>query len=343
MPADAGASSPVPEAGAVQQFLRGIGKRAIVLAQAQCGDSERAQQALQATLIEFRARAHNQPLAHWPEQFWQLLLAQPGLRGYHVVADADGRDLLACLSGGPRAALLLRMVAGLDATQAAAVLRVSPQSIRVAMQRALQALHADGVDEPTLHALRERLQQRVRSIVDPLQPVVAAPTRAFQLPAKPTANAVSQNRTHPQPIPVTGTPRTPSRPIAVQALSPRRRRLRWALIGLLGVLLLALIATFYWPRPRLTDAVLVDRLPEQPVALRLDAVSAALANPDFDLLNDPAGERDAHELALLSWFDAASSSDAASEQPAVLPESAAPETSTPDPEEPQEGGSPHAP
>ncbi len=344
MLADNGAASTVAtEPAALQQFLRGVCKRAMVLAHAQCGDSERALQAVQGSLFEFRALAASQSMASWPQQFWQLLLAQPGLRTYRVVADADGRDRLACLSGGPRAALLLRLVAGLDGAQAAAVLRVSPQSFRVALLRALHTLHADGMDDGALQLLRERLQQRVRSAVDPLLPTPVSATRAIEANIKPATSAVADRLASSHQIAATRTPRVlaGSRALAIDATP--RRTLRRLLVAALGVLVLVFVATFFWPRALLTDKVSVNQLPEQPVAVRLDAVSAALANPDFDLLNDPAGEHDARELALLSWFDAAPATNPASDPSSALPESATPESSTPDPEEQQNGGSPHAP
>lgn len=317
MPADPVVStSPV----ALAQFLRGIGKRGYVLAEAQCGEIARAQQALSATIAGFRDAAAHLPLAQWPEQFWQHLLAQPSLRTY--TAARSGEDPLAHLSAGPRAALLLRLVAGLDPVHGAAVLRVSPQAYRQALVRALHALHAQGIDEDALRGLRERLQQRVKAL----------PEQFLQIPPPPPADAGA--------LPPVAAPRSSHTPLRIQR-SPSRW-LRPSLYVVLMVLALTFAATFVRYPARMGSAVRIERLPEQPVASRLSLAAAALASPDFALLNDADGERYARDLDLLSWFDASPAAPASSSTPVALPESATPETSAPD-TEPGEGGQSGAP
>jgi hypothetical protein len=297
---------PAPVAStALPQFLRGIGKRGYVLAEAQCGASASAQQALRATLEEFSDAATHLPLALWPEQFWQRLLAQPALR--NDLPSRDGTNPLAHLSAGPRAALLLRLVAGLDNAHGAAVLRVSPGAYRQALQRALHALHGQGLNEASLRDLRGRLQQRVKEL----------PEAFLHMPA---------NRVSPR--------------IAARATARVRRTpspwLRPVLAIFLCILILLFAGTFF-PRPGILPATTrSEQLPEQPVAARLSPSAAALASPDFELLNDPDGERDARDLALLSWYDASSSAQSSSgseSAPASLPESTTPETSAPDTEQ----------
>jgi hypothetical protein len=318
MPADS--ANPAPPVALVQ-FLRGIGKRGYVLAEAQCGEIARAQQALTATIGEFRDASAHLPLAQWPEQFWQRLLSQPTLRAY--TAASSGEDPLAHLSAGPRAALLLRLVAGLDQTHGAAVLRVSPPAYRQALFRALHALHEQGIDETALRALRERLQQRVKALPEQFLQATAS-----QEPAPLKQRVLASSRPRP--------PRVPRSP---------PRWLRPSLWVVLAALALLFVATFVRIPMGMRNAVKIERLPEQPVAAKLSPAAAALASPDFELLNDPDGERYAGDLALLSWFDASAATSAApasAPNPATLPETTTPETSAPDTEQ-TEGGRPGAP
>jgi len=317
MPADS--ANPAPPVALVQ-FLRGIGKRGYVLAEAQCGEIARAQQALTATIAEFRDAAAHLPLAQWPEQFWQRLLSQPTLRVYTA---AHGEDALAHLSAGPRAALLLRLVAGLDQTHGAAVLRVSPAAYRQALFRALHALQEQGFDEAALRVLRERLQQRVKAL----------PEQFLLAPAPP------------QPAPVLQRMFASAHPHAPRIQRSSSRWLRPLLWVALAAMVLLFAATFVRYPVGMRSAVKIERLPEQPVAARLSSTAAALASPDFELLNDPDGERYASDLALLSWFDASAATPASpgsAPNPVTLPETTTPETSAPDTEQ-TEGGRPGAP
>ena len=309
-------ATPVSSA-ALPQFLRGIGKRGYVLAEAQCGESARAQQALSATIEEFRHAATHLPLARWPEEFWQRLLTQPALRTLTPLR--NDADPLTHLSSGPRAALLLRLVAGLDNAHGAAVLRVSPAAYRQALHRALHVLHEQGIDEAALRALRGRMQQRVKDL----------PEQYLQLPASHAS------------------PKAAARGAALSAIAHAHRSpprwLRPALSIALGILVLWFAASFVHRPTAPAGAVKSEQLPEQPVAATLSSSAVALASPDFELLNDPDGERDARDLALLAWFDASSAAPVSSDRtPPALPESATPETSAPDTEQ-SEGGQPGAP
>ena len=60
-------------AGALSAFLRGVERRALVVAELQCGDAARAEQTLVAVMRAFAAVASDLPMAQWPTRFWTLL------------------------------------------------------------------------------------------------------------------------------------------------------------------------------------------------------------------------------------------------------------------------------
>jgi DNA-directed RNA polymerase specialized sigma24 family protein len=303
------AAHSAPGEAALAAFLRGIERRGFVLAEAQCGDPVRAQAAIDAATRTFRAEAAQLPLARWPAFFWQHLLAQPVLR---ELAKSSADQPLARLSAGPRAALLLRLVAGLDQAHGAEVLRVSPEAYRHALYRALRALHAQGIDDAQLRALRERLQLRAKQL----------PDTAHRVPPA----RIAARTAH---------------PLQVAARAPRW--LRMALLAMLAILLLALGATYFWKPASPTAAPHFGTLRAQAPAETLSATAAVLASADFGLLDDPDGAQIARDLDLYAWYAAAPNA-AASDQaaPAPLPESTAPETSAPDAEAaPTEGGREH--
>jgi hypothetical protein len=204
--------------------------------------------------------------------------------------------LLARLSAGPRAALLLRLIAGLDPAHGAEVLRVSTDAYRHALHRALHELHAQGVADADLRLFRERLQLRAKQLPDPAHRIPSLPP---VLRAEPAAD-----------------------------LRPSRR-LRMALSGILVIALLAFAASFVWnPRTRSGSNAVTAQTP----AATLSATADLLASPDFGWLDDPEGARLSRDLDLYAWY--AAGADAGSAQPASssLPESTAPETSAPDTE-----------
>lgn len=127
-PAHAGAGS------AISAFLRGIERRARVLARLQAGDQDAGDAALADAVRAFAAEAHRQPLAQWPQRFWSALLGTAPLRSAAV-----GTAGWPALAPGPRAALLLRWAGGLDDAAAAQVLGVSAATFRLALHRALDA------------------------------------------------------------------------------------------------------------------------------------------------------------------------------------------------------------
>src|SRR5690606_4101349 len=121
-----GSERPPP---ALAAFMRGVERRGAVLAELQCGDAATGDAALAVAMAEFRQTAGDTVMDDWPRRFWALLLAQPALKSRTPVAIAvDATDRLGELGSGPRAALLLRLAAGLDETGAAAVLGVRTQT-----------------------------------------------------------------------------------------------------------------------------------------------------------------------------------------------------------------------
>ncbi|HEX4854114.1 sigma factor-like helix-turn-helix DNA-binding protein [Arenimonas sp.] len=272
-------ASPAPVSSALSAFLRGIERRAFVFVQVQCGRDEVAQAALGRAMRAFREVSAHSPLSAWPAAFWALLVAQAEL--------AEGQsDIpeLGALSSGPRAALLLRIVAGLDFAHAAQVLGVSEPTYRFALQRALQQLGDAGVSYAVLGALRERLHRQVKTL-PPERAEALAELRARVL------------RDAPEPAPVAAPPS-----------SPWPRRLAWAALALLA---LAFGATF-WPQAPALAPGGVQALPVEPAPAPMPAGSDAdlVTHPDFAQIAAPEDEALATDLALLSWL-ASGEADAA--------------------------------
>ena len=290
-------TQPLPAEAAIVAFLHGIQRRAWVFARAQCGDESLAAQAVAAAVAEFRRSCAEKPLAVWPREFWSVLLAQPLL--------LQGRSLLLPeLSVGPRAALLLRLVAGLDMAHAAQVLGVSEAAYRAALAHALQQMQAAGDDPANLHVLRERLQLEIKQ----------AP--ALPLPAREIARDE-------------GDVAEPA--FAPPSDEPNGDRSPWR-IGLkilLGVLLLALFVSFFWTPWHTLAPGESEPLPAETIAALSPAdASATVTHPDFSLLIAPADESVAQDLAFYSWLAAGGQADAAPASASSAPPGAAPATGT---------------
>jgi len=285
--------SPPP---ALSAFLRGVERRGAVLAELQAGDAGVGDAALAAAMRQFRDEAESLAMPAWPTRFWSLLLAQPQLRNRTAVAlPIDVTDRLGELGSGPRAALLLRVAAGLSEDEGAAVLGVSQPSFRLALQRALPH-HEDGRADPEAwQRLREQIHRRIKTLPpDRLVRLSAARDAVMRGPA--SASASSSH--------------------VAAAARPRRRWLMASLWGLLAACVLALVASFIWP-DLLTPwqralglepgvkRVRVEPLPEgdEPAA-RYSADTALIAHRDFDLLADPQAQADARDLEFHSWFAA---------------------------------------
>ncbi len=315
---------------AIAEFLHGIESRGLVFAEAQCSDPTRAHAAVFTCKISFQAAAASAPTPQWTSLFWRLLLSQPALQA-DVISDSG--DALSQLHAGQRAALLLHLVAGLDQQLAAEVLGASRAACRHALYRAVETLHAWGIDDEMMRARRDRLRrQHWQSTAEtlPFLPVrMATPSGQHAEPRDLSSEALSP-RGH--------------IPIESAASVARRRRIRSLLIVLLVGLVLVFLTTFFWHSMFLkfhkAPANGWESLREQSPAATLPAAANALAGPDFELLNDQQGEHIARNLDLYAWYAASpAGSPSGPHAPAILPETAAPETSAPDADaDPAEGG-----
>lgn len=164
--ASSAVTSPTPlNSPALAAFIRGIERRALVVAEFQSGEVLVAERAVAVAMRAFVPAASEQPMTDWPAHFWRLLSSTPQLRQ----PAADGlwpQDLahLAQLSDSERLALLLRIGAGLDEAQAAGVLGVELDAY---CQWLALACPRDGQGQPDAQAWRalaESVQGRVRDL-----------------------------------------------------------------------------------------------------------------------------------------------------------------------------------
>lgn len=300
---------------ALAAFLRGVERRGAVLAELQSGDAGDGDAALHAAMRRFRDDAATLPMAEWPSRFWSLLLAQPRLRYRSEVAlPLDATDRLGELGSGPRAALLLRLAAGLSEDEAAGALGVTPAAYRLALQRALPR-HADGRADPEAwHRLREQIHRRIKAL---------PPERLLRLAG--LREAVLRG----DDAPAVSAPGTP----APRQQSRRPRWLMPLLWGLLALCAVAFAVSFWWSPGGfgglIGDArgVRVQPLPpsEDP-ATRYGDEAASLSHRDFDLLADVEGQARARELDFYSWLAARD----AGLRPAALTVTEAAPTTLPD-------------
>jgi Sigma-70, region 4 len=144
---------------AMQSFRRGIDRRAYVLARAQCGNTDLVYQALIAVDEAFNQEANALPIAQWPIRFWTLLLSRKEL-----TQGSSPWQALASISHGSRAALLLRLVGGLDFSHAAQVLGISEETYRFALQRGLEQLQTNGHSMAELERLRDDFFDEVKQL-----------------------------------------------------------------------------------------------------------------------------------------------------------------------------------
>lgn len=281
-------AAPATTPTALSAFLRGIQRRGAVLAQLQAGNPEAGDAALAAAMHAFRAGASTQTMAQWPQRFWTLLLATPQLRGNAAIGREDETAAwLSRLDAGARAALLLRLVAGLSETDAAEVLAVSLSDFRKMLHRALPR-HDDGRADPAAwQQLREQLHRRIKTLPDTRLAQLER-MREAALDATPAAR-----HAHPQSL---------------------RRCPRWVMVMLwilLAICAAAFAATYAWPQLsgwwqsyRDPTAIRREALPPAPPATRFDAETALLTHRDFELLADPQGMAASRELAFFSWLAA---------------------------------------
>ncbi|MFC0676590.1 hypothetical protein ACFFGH_01825 [Lysobacter korlensis] len=261
--------------GAVTAFLRGVERRALVLAELQAGGAARGDAAVTATAREFSGWAVQRPLAQWPLAFWSSLLGNPLLHGAPAPVDGAGWTGLAA---GPRAALLLRLAAGLDEADAASVLGVGLPAYRLALQRAVEQL---GGPE-ALEAFHAQLQARIEAVA----------TERVQLLAGPDAQTSAE-------MP----------PASTEAAGPRApRAVLLSLWALLAACIAAFIATFWWapaPAGRTQGPARIEPLPAPAApAARYRPDAALLVHRDFALLVDASAAPMLTELEFYSWLAA---------------------------------------
>ncbi|WP_133000298.1 DUF3106 domain-containing protein [Luteimonas arsenica] len=254
---------------ALGAFLRGVERRGLVFAWLLSGSREAGAEALAWALDRFRSEAGRTPFGDWSRRFWSLLLAAPGLRTPPAEPAWDpGFEWLSQIGHGPRAALLLRLVAGLAESDAASVLGIARPTYRLGLQRALPHGADGSADVEAWQALGRAAQERVRKLPAP------AVARSTDADLRRSDHAAPGRR-------------SPARGVRVAL---------W-LVALLT--LLALVATFKpWSRlpaglAEAPDAILSEALPEaEPPAGRYAESDALELHPDLALLLD-AGNADA--------------------------------------------------
>jgi hypothetical protein len=273
---------------ALAAFLRGVERRGAVFAELQCGDADCGDAALAAAMRAFREGAAASPIGDWPCRFWALLLATPVLRRPAPGAGwPDALSALPRLGTGPRAALLLRVVAGLHETEAATALGVAPTTYRLALQRALPRHANDTPDEDAWHALAEATQLAIRQL---------PPTRLARL---------AQLRE------VALQPRRPPASRGRRSQAAAGSRPRWlspALWAGVAACAVAFVATFVLPTTGLRHDRGEPRIqreplpPAEPPASRIDAQTAVLTDRDFEMLL--ADGDVARDVGFQSWYAA---------------------------------------
>lgn len=281
-PTPAPAPAPAVASPALAAFLRGIERRAFVFAQVQCGQDREAMAAVERAMRSFHGLSAATPLSGWPSAFWSLLLAQAELS-----SGASGVPELASLGSGPRAALLLRLVAGLDFPHAARVLGVSEATYRFALQRALAQLAEAGTSYAALGQVRERLHRQVKTLGESRVDALAT-LRDAVLRGEPSSERVPA-------LPATG--------------RPGWHRWLWLVLALLA---LAFAATYWSPAPEVEPGDSAA-LPPEPATPAPPAPAGAdvILHPDYAALADPAEAAAATDLAFHSWL--------AAERAAALP------------------------
>ena len=276
---------------ALTAFLHGIEARAWVFALCQGGDAARADATLAAAEREFIATAPELPLAEWPLAFWASLLRQPGL-----LAPLDPELDLSRLEPGPRAALLLRLLANLDVPHAAQALGVSVRAYEAALG---QAMAAPDHPDDWLPALREQLH----GLVQQLPPATRAHLDEIRRQELAKAAEAAGHATDFEE-------RVEAPPVEPDMPAPK-----WPWFGL-GLLLLALLATLVIPLPGGLRPGQSERLPQEavpPPPPLSDTV--VVTHPDYAQLAEPRDEQLARELAFLGWLAGAFPTAAAEPAP----------------------------
>jgi len=277
------ASSSPATANASSAFLRGVERRALVVADLQAGAA--GTQAVAAAMRAFAGHAAATAMVDWPARFWGLLCNAPQLRA-PATGTATPLPHLSTLQAADRLALLLRVGAGLDEAVAAASLGMDIGTYRQALARACPLDAKGQPDAAAWRTLAEQVQAQVREL---------SPERLRQLGQ---LHEAATAKAAPAPM-AARAPRPAARP---------RARRGWLLPGLL-VLVLAAVAAWWWHehgamRPGSggppAEGALGDNGPIQVESLPDDSAPAAAvdnhAADDAAMLADP-------ELALAQDAD----------------------------------------
>ncbi|MGY1408313.1 MULTISPECIES: hypothetical protein [unclassified Luteimonas] len=255
-------NDPVAARAALTAFLRGVERRGVVFAQWQGGDAAAGDAALAATLRAFAGGAQAMPFAEWPRRFWAMLLAAPQLRGTTPAA-GDVPVVVASLGSGPRAALLLRVVAGLAESEAAAVLGIAGPTYRLALQRALPRGQDGSADPGAWRELSQAAQLAVRAV----------PAERLE------TIAMLRDGVRPRPV------------RAITPPQPGRPGWLWpATVAVVALTAGALAATWWGPwiagaEPDGDARIRIETLPPAAApAARFDPASALASHRDLDLL-----------------------------------------------------------
>ena len=309
-PSDATRTPPLP-ASALGDFVHGIAVRSWVLARHQAGDPGVADRLLAAAIARLAQAGATQPLSQWPMGWWTALLEQ---RGMLSPAQPGASDPLRRLPAGPRAALLLRLVAGLDLPHAAQALGVSQSAYEGALA---QALAAPGMDDARIEALRAQLHDEVHAI--PAATRLALLAHADE--AMPRHAAVGASPGVSADVAAAAAPAVLRGAASSRwgSLAARSEgRLRWAPWLGAGALLLALGVAWLWPGPPAMTPGRSEPLPAEPLAPApaLDP-GQVVTHPDYLQLARPEDERLARDLGFFSWL-------AASTEPVATPAAGTP-------------------
>lgn len=276
---------------ALTAFLRGVERRGAVFARLQAGDPQLGLQALAEAMAAFRQAAARTPFSDWPRRFWSLLLATPALRepapGPHW---PEGFEALQKVGRGPRAALLLRLVAHVSEADAAAVLGVGRPGYRMALRRALPRRPDGSADADAWRELGEAAQEALRELSpDTLSELARLREAALQgrqwAPAAPAVDPGARPR-----------PRWLVPATVLVALA--------AAAGIVAVERLLGPGSAYGPPP---EGIAREELPAAPVAGAWDEDLQLLAHPDFELLvagsPDPAMQAPAFHAWLVHQLE----------------------------------------
>ena len=300
-------------ANALSAFLRGVERRALVVAELQAGDAVVGERAVAVAMRAFAGHATQLLMVEWPARFWGLLCSTPQLLKPTSLGNWEpALAHLGTLAAGERLALLLRIGAGLDEAPASAVLGVDANAYRQALAGACPMDAGCRPDAASWRALAEQVQALIRDLSPPRlqqleqlrESVITGALPAASAPAAQAATANSSQHAE------DGRRRKPA---------PRRKQskpwtLRTWLLLCLPLLLLAVVALWWWRSHTAVSADpnggngLADNGPVQVESLPDDSTPAGPgedphAVADAAMLADPALDT-ARDADFNAWYAA---------------------------------------